>query len=189
MFCAKRVTARSSPSASRHLGISASRRVGVSGCSGIGVSGSEPQDAPESNEARRILQQDLRKDFAMRASGEAARDERSSLRASLLRYRVLAYTTAVLLIVLVFVGVPLQLAANRPQVVNVVGTLHGILYIVYLFTAFDLTRRMRLRITQMAMVLLAGTVPFCAIIAERLLTRMVGRTQAAEDTASSPPSQ
>lgn len=92
----------------------------------------------------------------------------------------MAYVTAVLLIVLVFVGVPLQLAAGNSRVVNVVGTLHGFLYIVYLFAAFDLTRRIRLSIGRMVLVLLAGTVPFCAIVAERLLTRMIERGQVPE---------
>lgn len=91
----------------------------------------------------------------------------------LLRYRVMAYTTAVLLIVLVFVGIPLQVAAGRPQVVAVVGTLHGFLYIVYLVTAFSLTWRLRIPTWQMVLVLLAGTVPFCAFVAERKMTRRV----------------
>ena len=88
----------------------------------------------------------------------------------LIRYRVLAFATATLLIVLVFVGVPLQVAANRPQVVNDVGTVHGLLYIVYLFVAFGLTRRLSIPRWQMALVLLAGTVPFAAFVAERKMT-------------------
>lgn len=89
----------------------------------------------------------------------------------LVRYRVMAFTTATLLIVLVFLGIPLQLAAGRPGVVNVVGTMHGFLYLVYLVVAFELTRKMRVPKWQMVLVLLAGTVPFCAFIAERKLTR------------------
>jgi len=92
-------------------------------------------------------------------------------RGVLLRYRVMAFTTAVLLIVLVFVGVPLQLVAHQPTVVNVVGTMHGFLYIVYLVTAFSLTRRLGVPKWQMLLVLLAGTVPFCAFVAERKMTR------------------
>ena len=92
-------------------------------------------------------------------------------RGVLVRYRVMAFTTAVLLIVLVFVGIPLQAAEGRPQVVNVVGTLHGFLYILYLVTAFQLTRRLRVPKWQMLLVLLAGTVPFCAFVAERKMTR------------------
>jgi integral membrane protein len=83
----------------------------------------------------------------------------------------MAFTTATLLIILVFVGIPLQLAAGRPEVVNYVGTMHGFLYIVYLLVAFQLTRRLGVPRWQMALVLLAGTVPFCAFIAERKMTR------------------
>ena len=83
----------------------------------------------------------------------------------------MAFTTATLLIVLVFVGIPLQFAAGRPGVVNVVGTMHGFLYLVYLYTAFELSLRLRIPKWQMALVLLAGTVPFCAFVAERKLTK------------------
>ncbi len=89
----------------------------------------------------------------------------------LVRYRVMAYTTATLLIVLVFVGVPLQIWAHYLLVMEVVGTMHGYLYLVYLAVAFDFTRRLRVPLLVMVAVLLAGTVPFCAIVAERLLTR------------------
>lgn len=89
----------------------------------------------------------------------------------LVSYRVMAYTTGVLLIVLVFVGVPLQVAAGRPQVVNVVGTMHGFLYIVYLVLALALTWRLRIAKWKMLLVLLAGTVPFCGFVAERKMTR------------------
>jgi integral membrane protein len=89
----------------------------------------------------------------------------------LTRYRVMAYTTAVLLIVLVFVGLPLQ-AAGHKQVAVYVGTLHGFLYLIYLVVAFELTRRMHIPIIQTVLVLLAGTIPFGAIYAERRLTRV-----------------
>ena len=84
-------------------------------------------------------------------------------RGYLVRYRVMAYTTAVLLIVLVFVGLPLQFAAHRPEVVNVVGTVHGFLYLIYLAVAFQLTRRLAVPKGKMALVLLAGTVPVCRV--------------------------
>jgi len=89
----------------------------------------------------------------------------------LVRYRVMAFTTAVLLIVLVFVGVPLQFAAHKPELANVVGTTHGILYLIYLVVASQLTRRLGVPKWQMLLVLLAGTVPFCAFVAERKMTR------------------
>jgi len=99
-------------------------------------------------------------------------------RRALRRYRVLAYTTAVLLVVLVFAGVPLQVWDNQPWVARIVGTAHGYLYLVYLMVAFDFTRRMRIPLLRMVLVLLAGTIPFCAIVAERLLTRRFERAEA-----------
>jgi len=96
----------------------------------------------------------------------------------LVRYRFMAYTTAVLLIVLVFVAIPLQFAAGKPEAARVVGTLHGYLYLVYLGVALDLTRKLRVPLGWMLLVLLAGTVPFCAFVAERKLTKLYDRSVA-----------
>jgi integral membrane protein len=96
--------------------------------------------------------------------------------AVLTRYRVLAYTTAVLLIVLVFVAVPLQ-AAGHPALAHIVGFLHGGLYCVYLFVAFELTRKLHVPLGRTLLVLLAGTIPFGAIVAERRLTTLYAKEQ------------
>jgi integral membrane protein len=94
--------------------------------------------------------------------------------AVLTRYRVMAYVTAVLLIILVFVGIPLQ-AAGHPGMAHIVGFLHGFLYLIYLFVAFDLTRKLHIPVGRTLLVLVAGTVPFGAIIAERRLTSVYAR--------------
>ncbi len=96
---------------------------------------------------------------------------RSPRHGTLQRYRVMAFTTAILLIVLVFVGLPLQFAFHHAGVADTVGTLHGILYLIYLGTAFQLTRQLAISKAKMLLVLLAGTVPFCAFVAERAMTR------------------
>jgi len=96
--------------------------------------------------------------------------------AVLTRYRVLAYVTAVLLIILVFVAVPLQ-AAGHPAMAHIVGFLHGALYCVYLFVAFELTRKLHVPLGRTLLVLLAGTIPFGAIIAERRLTALYAKEQ------------
>jgi integral membrane protein len=94
------------------------------------------------------------------------------LRGALLRYRVMAYAVGVGLVVLVFVGIPLQIAGH-PEVVNVVGPIHGFLYIVYLVSAADLTRRGRWPISPLVWVILAGLIPFAAFVVERRVTRRV----------------
>lgn len=92
---------------------------------------------------------------------------------ALKRYRILAYIVGIGLAVLVFVGIPLQVAANSPGVVKVVGPLHGFVYIIYLFAAFDMARRARFTVPQMLMMLCAGLLPILAFVIERKVTARV----------------
>lgn len=95
------------------------------------------------------------------------------IQGALTRYRILAYIVGVGLAVLVFVGIPLQLAAHSSGVVKVVGPLHGFVYIVYLFAAFDMARRARFTMPQMLMMLCAGLLPILAFVIERKVTARV----------------
>ena len=90
----------------------------------------------------------------------------SGLAGALLRYRIMAYVVGVGLLILVFVGVPLQYGANIPQVAAVVGPIHGFLYIVYLVSAVDLARRSRFTLWQLAAMVGAGFLPFLAFFIE-----------------------
>jgi integral membrane protein len=92
------------------------------------------------------------------------------VRAAVLRYRVMAYITGVVLIILCFVGIPLQVIDNNTVIVNDVGTLHGCLYIIYIIFAYLLTRRLRLAIGPTVLVLLAGTIPVLTFVVERWLS-------------------
>jgi integral membrane protein len=82
----------------------------------------------------------------------------------------MAYVTGVVLIVLCFVGIPLQVAGH-PTMANDVGVVHGILYIIYLVNAYLLARKLRLAPRPMVILLLAGTVPVMTFIVERWATR------------------
>src|ERR1700730_5489352 len=86
--------------------------------------------------------------------------------AAVLRYRVMAYVTGVVLVVLCFVGIPLQVAGH-PAVANDVGVVHGILYIIYLVFAWLLGRRLELAASPAVSVLLAGIVPIMPFIVDR----------------------
>jgi integral membrane protein len=90
--------------------------------------------------------------------------------AAVLRYRVMAYVTGVVLVVLCFVGIPLQVAGH-PAVANDVGVVHGILYIIYLVFAWLLARRLRLSVGPTVIMLLAGTIPIMTFVVERWVTR------------------
>jgi len=91
------------------------------------------------------------------------------MRLNVALYRVMAYVTGVVLIVLCILAI-MQIFVNDEAAVSVVGTIHGALYIVYLLVAFPLTRRLRLTLWPTVAVLLAGTVPVMTFIVERRIS-------------------
>ena len=96
-----------------------------------------------------------------------------TLRPITLAYRVMAYVTGCVLMVLVFVGIPLQIWAHSLFIVSVVGTAHGILYIIYVLVAFAMTRAVRMPIAspRTVLVLAAGTIPVLTFFVERWVNR------------------
>jgi integral membrane protein len=100
------------------------------------------------------------------------------VRASLLFYRVLAYTVGVGLIILVLVAVPLKYLADSPTLVAIVGPLHGFLYMVYLVATVNLAFRARWSPVKTVLVMLAGTIPFVSFVAERKVTADAARQEA-----------
>lgn len=91
----------------------------------------------------------------------------------LTRYRVMAYVTGVLLVLLVFgmigkYALKMDGAADFTQVVSIA---HGWLYVVYLIFAFDLGSKLRWPVKKQIWVLLAGTVPTAAFFVERRISR------------------
>jgi integral membrane protein len=96
-----------------------------------------------------------------------------ALAKAVLRYRVMAYVTGVVLMILCFVGIPLQVFAHNLVIVNYVGTLHGILYLIYLVVAFLMTRQVGMKVASPStlIVLLAGTIPVLTFVVERWVTR------------------
>ena len=77
------------------------------------------------------------------ASSEREGPQHERTRRALTRYRVMAYVVGVWLIVLVLVAMPLKYLADSPTMVEIVGPVHGFLYMAYLVTALDLAFRAR----------------------------------------------
>ena len=92
------------------------------------------------------------------------------MRSALIRYRVMAYVVGVWLLVLVLVAMPLKYLADRPTLVEIVGPVHGFLYMVYLVAAVNLAFRSRWSPVKTVLVMLAGTIPFVSFVAERKVT-------------------
>jgi integral membrane protein len=105
----------------------------------------------------------------------------SGAHGALIRYRVMTYIVGSALIVLVFLGVPLQVWAHFDLVAKVEGTIHGYLYLVYLFTAADLARRVRWRLGRILAVVLSGFVPGLAFVVEHRVVKQMKAEWAAEE--------
>jgi integral membrane protein len=101
-------------------------------------------------------------------------------------YRVMAYVTGVVLIVLCALAIG-QIWTDDGAAVNAVGTVHGLLYIVYLIVSYPLTRRLRLTTGPTIAVLLAGTVPVMTFVVEyRIRRRYIEPALARLDAAPAP---
>ncbi|MEU8223377.1 DUF3817 domain-containing protein [Kribbella sp. NPDC048915] len=99
-----------------------------------------------------------------------------AVRGALTRYRVIAYIVGVMLLLLLFVAMPLKYFADNPSAMNVIGPMHGFLYVVYLLGTFDLFRRVRWSFPRLVLTALAGTIPFLSFYAERKTTHdLLGR--------------
>lgn len=86
------------------------------------------------------------------------------LRDPLHRYRVMAWVVGTMLII-VFAAIPFQ------RVEQVIGPIHGILYIVYLATVVNMLVVYRLGFWYFVGMVVAGWCPFVSFIVERLITR------------------
>ncbi|MFF5537080.1 DUF3817 domain-containing protein [Streptomyces cinerochromogenes] len=91
----------------------------------------------------------------------------------LTRYRVMAYTTGVLLVLLCLsmiakYGLDVDGAADFTRVVAIA---HGWLYVLYLIFAFDLGSKAKMPVGRQLWVLLAGTIPTAAFFVERKISR------------------
>ncbi|AWT45548.1 MULTISPECIES: DUF3817 domain-containing protein [Streptomyces] len=90
----------------------------------------------------------------------------------LTRYRVMAYVTGVLLVLLTL-GVIAKYLLDMDGAdgfTSVVGIAHGWLYVVYLIFAFDLGSKAKWPVKKQLWVLLAGTIPTAAFFVERKVT-------------------
>ncbi|MEU9206845.1 DUF3817 domain-containing protein [Streptomyces sp. NPDC048415] len=91
----------------------------------------------------------------------------------LTRYRVMAYVTGVLLVLLTL-GVIAKYVLDINGAVDftrVVAIAHGWLYVVYLIFAFDLGSKAKWPVGKQLWVLLAGTIPTAAFFVERKISR------------------
>ena len=108
------------------------------------------------------------------------------MRTAALRYRVMAYITGVLIIVVVFAGIPLQVVAHNTFIANDIGTVHGFLYILYIVFAYILAQKLKMKLGPTVVLLLAGTIPIMTFVVERWMNRKYIAPALAAESAPSP---
>ncbi|HEX4221262.1 MAG TPA: DUF3817 domain-containing protein [Pseudonocardiaceae bacterium] len=91
---------------------------------------------------------------------------------ALKRYRFIAYIVGIGLLALT-VATILDWGFGIPQYAEVIGPLHGFLYMIYLALGIDLALKARWSVVGSLLVLLAGTIPFLSFVAERQVTKRV----------------
>lgn len=87
-------------------------------------------------------------------------------------YRVMANIVGVVLVLLV-ASLPYKYLGDHAEPTGAIGFVHGILYMVLLVSVVNLAFRRRFPLLWVALVALAGTIPFLSFVAERQVTRRV----------------
>ncbi|MFF7965693.1 DUF3817 domain-containing protein [Streptomyces sp. NPDC007903] len=90
----------------------------------------------------------------------------------LTRYRVMAYVTGVLLVLLTLGVIAKYLLEmdGAADFTRIIGIAHGWLYVVYLVFAFDLGSKAKWPVGKQLWVLIAGTIPTAAFFVERKIS-------------------
>jgi len=110
----------------------------------------------------------------------------SGLSGALLRFRIMAWVTGVLLAVMTVIFLPLKYGFGLTDegilaTIYAVGwQAHGWLYLLYVATGLDIAFRMRFSVVRTVAVLLAGTIPFASFFADLYVTRSVRERIAAQ---------
>ena len=103
----------------------------------------------------------------------------SGFSGALLRFRIMAWVTGVLLAVMSVIFLPLKYGFGLTDD-GILATIyalgwqaHGWLYVLYVATGLDISFRMRFTVVRTVAVLLAGTIPFASFFADHYVARSV----------------
>lgn len=74
---------------------------------------------------------------------------------------------AISFLILLGVAMPLKYIWDLPEAVSVIGMLHGILFILYLYGAYLMYEKLDWKLSTLAVVVLCSVLPFGPFYAER----------------------
>ncbi len=82
-------------------------------------------------------------------------------------FRIITLIEGFSLLVLLFLAMPLKYIWNLPQMVQVVGMVHGILFLLFVVLAILVFYELKWSLKTFGMVMLASVIPFGAIYIDK----------------------
>ncbi len=73
------------------------------------------------------------------------------------------------LLVLLFVAMPLKYFGERPEAVKIVGWIHGVLFILFMYTAYVVSERQKWPFKKLFLAFVAAFLPFGTFVFDRQL--------------------
>ena len=86
--------------------------------------------------------------------------------------RVVGLIEGLSLLILLFIAMPLKYGAGIPEVVSIVGMIHGVLFVLYIFVVFYVTIEIRWSIRWIVGSLVVSFIPFGNFILDRNLRKL-----------------
>ena len=93
------------------------------------------------------------------------------LKTPLDRLRIIGLLEGASFLILLFVAMPLKYMAGLPQMVRVVGSAHGLLFVIFVLAVLDVAVRLRWPLTRVVAALAASVVPFGPFVLDAHLRR------------------
>lgn len=93
------------------------------------------------------------------------------LKTPLDRLRIIGLLEGASFLILLFIAMPLKYMAGLPQMVRVVGSAHGLLFVIFVLAVLDVAVRLRWPLTRVVAALAASVVPFGPFVLDAHLRR------------------
>jgi len=88
------------------------------------------------------------------------------------RLRILAFVEGASFLVILFITMPLKYMLDIPEPNKVIGMLHGVLFIAYVYAVVHITVDEKWNMKKMSLSLLAAIIPFGTFWADKKLFRV-----------------
>ncbi|WP_188441576.1 DUF3817 domain-containing protein [Planktosalinus lacus] len=82
-------------------------------------------------------------------------------------FKIIAFLEGISLLLLLFIAMPLKYIWEMPQMVQVVGMAHGILFLGYIALAFMVYNELKWSLKTLAIVMIASIIPFGTFYIEK----------------------